>query len=75
MESILAFSSQNSLVDFANLFLVDAHGETDSERELKDQIKTVAYECCVHDRTALMPILLSFLFVSCELPKNLTTRN
>jgi hypothetical protein len=63
MNSVLAFSSQNSLEDFANLFLVDVDGESDAERELKDKIKTVAYECCVHDQTTLMPILLSFLFV------------
>ncbi|CAB3377512.1 Hypothetical predicted protein [Cloeon dipterum] len=62
MDSILAFSSQNPLVDFAGLFLKDAPGDTDKERELKDLIKTYTYDCCVHDKSSLLPILLSFLF-------------
>ncbi|XP_059480357.1 anaphase-promoting complex subunit 1 isoform X2 [Neocloeon triangulifer] len=62
MESIQAFSSQNPLVDFAELFVNDVPGESIKEKELKDLVKTFAYECCVHDKTSMLPILLSFLF-------------
>lgn len=63
LKSILAFSEQDPLVDFAHLFLTSAPGEGEGEKTRKEQLRVITYECCVHDKPDVVPIVMAYLQV------------
>ncbi|XP_068085818.1 anaphase-promoting complex subunit 1 isoform X2 [Anabrus simplex] len=61
-ESILAFSSEPSLVNFAVYFLeCDSNVLSPAEQETMQILTTLTYECMTQDKLAILPIWISLL--------------
>jgi hypothetical protein len=64
LESILAFSAYDPLVDFARLFLPCLTEEGHKEKSMKEQLRALTYECCVQDKPMVLSVVMAFMQVN-----------
>ena len=62
-KSICAFSSDPTMVNFAQYFLETKGCESEKELEMMQMLTMLVYECVTQDKLGILPIWITFLKV------------